>query len=77
MDKEKLIGEMLLLPMTAIEYHMSKHLADLFPDKALIEGEIGCFDVEGYAAAQHCVLSRKARFNVSSDQCDNFEQSER
>lgn len=59
MDKEKLIGEVLLLPMIAIEYHMSKHLADLFPTRALIEGEISCFDVEGYAAAQHCVVSAK------------------
>ena len=59
MDKEQLISEMLLLPTTAIEYHMSQHLVQLFPDRALIEGEMGQFNLEGYAEAKHCVLTRK------------------
>jgi DNA polymerase III delta prime subunit len=57
MDKEHLIGEILLLPQTAIEYHLSKHLAELFPQKALIEGDIGNFDIQGYAAAGLCTLT--------------------
>ncbi|HEY5002821.1 MAG TPA: ATP-binding protein [Ktedonobacteraceae bacterium] len=57
MDKERLISEILLLPQTAIEYHLSKQLAELFPTKALIEGDIGNFDVQGYAAAGHCTLT--------------------
>ncbi len=57
MDKERLISEILLLPQTAIEYHLSKQLAELFPDKGLIEGDIGNFDLQGYAAAGHCTLT--------------------
>ena len=59
MNKEQLISEMLLLPTTAIEYHISQHLVQFFPDKALIEGEMGNFNLEGYAEAKHCVLMRK------------------
>lgn len=58
MNKEQLISEMLLLPAAAIDYHLSQHLLQLFPDKAFIESE-GYFNVEGYAQAQHCMLTRK------------------
>jgi len=57
MDKERLIDEILLLPQTAIEYHFSRQLAELFPTKALIEGDIGNFDLQGYANAGHCTLT--------------------
>src|SRR5579859_902515 len=57
MDKEQLISEMLLLPVTAIDYHISQHLLQIFPDKALIESE-GHLNVEGYAREGHCTLSR-------------------
>ncbi len=47
MDKERLISEILLLPQKAIEYHLSKQLAELFPAKALIECEnMGSFDMQ-------------------------------
>ncbi len=59
MNKEQLISEVLLLPASAIDYYISKNLAALFPDKALIEGEGGYFNVEGYADAQLCTLTRK------------------
>lgn len=58
MNKEQLISEMLLLPAAAIDYHLSQHLLQLFPDKAFIESE-GYLNVEGYAQAQHCMLTRK------------------
>jgi AAA+ superfamily predicted ATPase len=58
-NKEQLISEILLLPTTAIDYYVSQHLVQLFPDKALIEGEMGNFNLEGYAVAKHCVLTRK------------------
>lgn len=64
MDKERLISEILLLPQTAIEYHLSKQLAELFPTKALIEGDIGNFDLQGYAAAGHCTLTGRT-FNYN------------
>ena len=59
MNKEQLISEMLLLPAAAIDYHISQHLLKLFPDKALIESE-GFLDVEDYAQANHCTLTRRA-----------------
>ena len=58
MNKEQLISEMLLLPAAAIDYHLSQQLLQLFPDKAFIESE-GYFNVEGYAQAQQCMLTRK------------------
>src|SRR5258708_36444644 len=58
MNKEQLISELLLLPAAAIDYHVSQHLLQLFPGKALTESE-GYLNVEGYASAQHCVLARQ------------------
>ncbi|HLH62663.1 MAG TPA: ATP-binding protein [Ktedonobacteraceae bacterium] len=57
MNKEQLISEVLLLPAAAIDYHVSQHLLQLFPGKALIESE-GHLNVEGYTKAQHCTLTR-------------------
>src|SRR6185312_3373570 len=57
MNKEQLISEMLLLPAAAIDYHISQHLLELFPGKALIESD-GYLGVEEYAQAQHCTLTR-------------------
>jgi hypothetical protein len=56
MKKEQLIGEMLLLPVAAIEYHISRHLLQLFPDKALIESD-GYLGIQDYAEAKHCTLA--------------------
>jgi len=58
MNKQQLISEMLLLPVAAIDYHISQHLLKLFPDKALIESE-GYLGVESFADAKHCTLTRK------------------
>ncbi|MBE3559305.1 MAG: ATP-binding protein [Ktedonobacteraceae bacterium] len=58
MYKEQLIADILLLPPTAIEYHMSKNLAALFPEKALIESD-GICDIESFADAGQCTLTRK------------------
>ena len=59
MDKEWLISEMLLLPPTAIDYHLGQQLTKFFPKKALIEGETGSFNLEGYAEAGLCEITRK------------------
>ena len=58
MNKEQLISEILLLPTAAIDYHTKQHLQQIFPNKALIESE-GMFNIEGFAAAEHCVITRK------------------
>ena len=54
MHKKQLIREALALPPNAIAYHASQILSERFPDKALIEGEDGRFDVEEYAKDGHC-----------------------
>src|ERR1700730_5516352 len=60
MSKEELISEMLRLPTTAMEYEISKSLAALFPNMALIESDGGQFNVEGYAHAGLCTFTRKS-----------------
>ncbi len=49
----------LQLPPTAIEYFVSQSLAIAFPKKAVIESDPGAFNVEAYAQAQLCTLTRK------------------
>jgi hypothetical protein len=56
MNKDQIIREALALPTTAIEYHVSQYLAEKFPEKALVEGNDGLFNVETYAQAGHCSL---------------------
>lgn len=56
MGKEHIIQEALALPVAAIEYHVSQYLAEKFPEKALVEGSDGFFNVEAYAQAGHCSL---------------------
>ncbi len=56
MHKEHIIREALALPVTAIDYHVSQYLAEKFPEKALVEGNDGLFNVETYARAGHCSL---------------------
>ncbi len=58
MQKEQLIREALALPQSAIAYHVSQILAERFPDKVLVEGEDGHFDVEEYAKDGHCSIEQ-------------------
>jgi len=60
MSKDKFfISEALCLPLPAIEYHIGQNLAALFPNKVMIEGEEGYFNVEEFAQAQHCTITLK------------------
>lgn len=54
--REELIYEALRLPASAIPYYVSRQLATLFPDKALIACENGLFNVEEYAREEHCSI---------------------
>jgi hypothetical protein len=56
MYKEQIIREALALPSTVIDYHVSQYLAEKFPEKALVEGNDGLFNVEAYARAGLCAL---------------------
>jgi hypothetical protein len=53
--------EMLSGPPLALDYGVSQTLAESFPDKALVETDMmGIFDVESYARAGHCEISKHA-----------------
>jgi AAA+ superfamily predicted ATPase len=56
LGKEQIIREALALPTTAIGYHVSQYLAEKFPEKILVEGNDGLFNVETYAQGGHCTL---------------------
>ncbi|MBE3557850.1 MAG: ATP-binding protein [Ktedonobacteraceae bacterium] len=60
MDKQQFIREALTLPTSAIAYHVSEYLARQFPDKVLVEGGDGLFNVEEYARAGQCMLEHRA-----------------
>jgi hypothetical protein len=49
MDYADFIREVLSRPPVVIEYSVSQDLAKAFPDKALLQGEAGYFDVESFA----------------------------
>jgi len=50
------IGDALRAEPAAISYNLSQRLAMLWPDKALLEGMDGAFNVEGYAREGRCAL---------------------
>ncbi len=59
MSNEQFIRDALFLPSSLTNYHVSQSLQQLFPERACLEVERGYFDVEGYAGAQHCLLTPK------------------
>jgi AAA+ superfamily predicted ATPase len=66
MYQESLLKDVLNLPINAIAYSVSETLASRFPDRALIEGHNGWFDVKAYAEAGHCLLvGKEAIYNES------------
>lgn len=59
MSKDQLIREALNLSPNAIDYYVSQILSDRFPEKALVEGGDGLFNIEQYAQAGHCTIAYK------------------
>jgi len=53
----RLVAETLQLPTNAIEYHVSERLAVAFPDKAVVQGGDGLFNLEEYARAGGCTFT--------------------
>ncbi|MDV3351023.1 hypothetical protein QGP82_20120 [Leptothoe sp. LEGE 181152] len=49
MEIKQLITDALQLPTNAIAYHISKSLAELYPDREMVEGNECAFDLEAYA----------------------------
>jgi hypothetical protein len=54
---ENLIHETLREPMAAIGYTVSRRLAALFPDRAILEGDACSFGLEEFAAGGQCTLA--------------------
>jgi ATPase family associated with various cellular activities (AAA) len=59
MDTYDFLSSSLALPASAIAYTVSEKLSSLFPERALLEGELGYCDVEKYAATGLCTLELK------------------
>ncbi|HLJ80664.1 MAG TPA: ATP-binding protein [Ktedonobacterales bacterium] len=59
MDNASFIREVLSRPPNVIAYSISQDLASLFPNKGIIQAE-GYFDVESFAEAGLCQVTRKA-----------------
>src|SRR5579875_961715 len=60
MPKDQLFREALRLPASSIAYYVSQILADMYPQKALVEGSDNLFDIEEYASAGHCTIEQKS-----------------
>jgi hypothetical protein len=56
MGIENFIREALHKPDDYIAYHVGRELAELYPGKAIIAGETGYFDLEGFVRAEKCSL---------------------
>jgi AAA+ superfamily predicted ATPase len=64
MGIENFISTALSYPTDCISYHVSRELAELYPDKAIIEGETCAFDLEAYVRAERCeMVGELAVFN--------------
>jgi hypothetical protein len=57
-QRQDLIREALGQPPAAVTYFISQKLTNLYPAKAIVEGEDVSFDLQAYAAAGHCTLER-------------------
>jgi hypothetical protein len=58
---EDFFTDALASPYDLTSYHVSRRLAELFPAKAVVEGDDYSFDLEGYARAGLCEVVAEAR----------------
>jgi hypothetical protein len=56
MQIQQLIIEALSLPTNAIAYHISQELAEIYPDRVILEGSDSTFNLEKYAEANLCQI---------------------
>lgn len=64
MGIENFISTALSHPSDYVSYYVSRELAELYPDKAIIEGETCSFDLEAYVRAKLCEMVKEcAVFN--------------
>ncbi len=64
MDIENFIKDALYKPNDYIAYHVGRQLAELHPDKTIIEGKTGYFDLEAFVRAEKCsIVQESSIFN--------------
>ena len=64
MGIENFITDALYKPTDYIGYHIGRALAELYPRKAVVEGETGYFDLEAFARSEKCfVVHETSIFN--------------
>jgi hypothetical protein len=64
MGIENFISTALRYPSDYVSYHVSRELAELYPDKGIIEGDSCAFDLEAYVRAERCeMVGELAVFN--------------
>lgn len=64
MGRENFIKDALHKPTDYVAYHVGRELAELHPDKAILAGETGYFDLEGFVRAEECsVVHETSIFN--------------
>ena len=64
MGMNNFIRDALYKPNDYVAYHVGRQLAELHPEKAIIEGNTGYFDLEAYVREGHCsVVAESSVFN--------------
>lgn len=64
MGIEDFIRDALYKPNDYVAYHVGRELAELHPDKAIVEGRTGYFDLEAFVREKQCALvSETSVFN--------------
>lgn len=64
MGIENFIKDALYKPNDYVAYHVGRELAELHPDKIIIEGNTGYFDLEEFVRAEHCsIVEESSVFN--------------
>jgi AAA+ superfamily predicted ATPase len=57
MGIEDFIRDALLLPNDLIAYHVGRELTELYPGKAIVEGQNWYFDLEAFVKAERCFIA--------------------
>ena len=67
MGIENFIKDALHEPNDYIAYHVGRELAELHPDKAIIEGNTGYFDLDAFVRAEKCSMVEESSVFITSD----------
>jgi hypothetical protein len=64
MGIEDFIRDALHKPNDYVAYHVGRELAELHPQKTIVEGNTGYFDLEAFVRAGHCsIVEESSVFN--------------